>query len=567
MTAHPDLVILGGEVLVLDQAFSVVEALAVTDGMISALGDDKTIRSLAGRDTKVVELSGGSVLPGINDSHVHACAFGLSRPPLCLDLTFPAVSSISDVVRAVSSAASTSQAGTWIQGTGWDTGYLDECRADPERQPHRSDLDGVAPNHPVFLQDFSGHVIWVNSCALALAGIDSTTAPPDGGVITKTQDGEPTGLFAHGGQDLVARLLPVLDAKRREDGILSAVSILNEQGVTSFTEPGLGPGGTGAFGGAMSTESLDAYVKLVKDNRLSARVNVLWLPSGMSNASAEDFRNSLGLIPDLSQLDARRLSLIGVKVFADGTPPSKTSWMYEDFEGGGRGSLCVHGSTDAARVEELHEIISLAHQAGYQVGVHVTGDRAIDNVVEAFAEAARQHPRPDPRHYVIHGDFVSTRSLETMAQYGVSVNMNPAIKWSAGDLMAPIIGEGRSNYQWPARSAIDAGVRVMSSSDAPVTYPNWRQGVASLMLRESRSSGRPMGPEQCIGLEDALRAYTTNAAWQDFSESWKGSLEVGMIADICVLNGALLHTEPHEIPNLDVILTVVEGKFVYEKLP
>ncbi|MFC6930361.1 amidohydrolase [Actinomadura yumaensis] len=318
----------------------------------------------------------------------------------------------------------------------------------------------------------------------------------------------------------------------------SAVATLHREGITSYTEPGLGPGGTSLFAGAAGPSTLDVYADLARGGELAARVSVLLLLTGMGGSAAE-IAEGLADAKPLEDVDPRVLRVLGVKLFADGIPPNKTAWTSEEYAGGGFGGLCVHGSADALRTRELTEMIRLAHVAGHQLGVHVTGDRAIDAVVDAFEAAQAEHPRDDPRHYVIHADLVGPQSLRKLARHGFGANMNPAIKWTIADLMDEMLGPERSAYQWPVRSAVAAGVPVTSSSDAPVTYPSWRQGVAAMMLRESKASGRPSGPEECVGLPDAIRAYTANAAWQDFAEDWKGSLEPGKVADITVLDGTI----------------------------
>ncbi|WP_217146166.1 amidohydrolase family protein, partial [Streptomyces sp. AC627_RSS907] len=233
--------------------------------------------------------------------------------------------------------------------------------------------------------------------------------------------------------------------------------------------------------------------------------------------------------------------------------------------GGGPGALCVHGADAGLKQAELAEMIRVAHTAGYQLGVHVTGDRAIDAVVDAFVAAQRAHPRPDARHYVIHGDFASPGSLAKLAAHGYGINMNPAIKWTIADLMDDVVGRERSDYQWPVRSAAEAGIAVCVGSDAPITMPNWRQGVAAMLLRESKATGRVSGPDQRVSLETALRAYTVNPARQDFAEEWKGTVEPGKVADLCVVGGDLRATDPHEIVDLPIDLTVFDGDVVFAR--
>lgn len=565
MDTHADLVFLDGRVVTVDAEFSVASALAVTGGVISAVGRRDDVAPLIGPHTRVVDLRGATLLPGINDSHLHGCAFGMATPPLSLDLGHPAVSSLGDVAEAVREAVGRVPGGQWITGHGWDTGYLDECVLDPSRRPSRRDLDAVSPDHPVVLYSFSGHATWVNSKALELIGIDRHTVAPPGGEIVVDETGEPTGLLHEGAQALVQNALPPLSRQERTDAIRSTLATLARLGVTSYTEPGLGPGGAGIMRGTLGAETLDVYRRLLADGELTARVGVLLLPTGMASTT-EEFARGLAALDDAADADPRRLAIHGIKVFADGVVPNKTAWMHEPYVGGGCGSLCVGGGTDAERTAEIAAMIRLAHTAGHQLGIHVTGDRANDTVADALAAAMAEHPRPDARHYVIHGDFLTAHSMQVLAAHGFGVNMNPTIKWTVADMEEEFVGAERAAYAWPYRDAIDAGVRVASGSDAPVTYPDWRQGVATMMLRESKAAGRVSGPEQCIGLAEAIRTYTIDAAWQDFADDWKGSLEPGKVADLCVLDGDLLTADPRDIPNMPVVLTVMDGLVVHDTL-
>ncbi|QXJ20997.1 amidohydrolase [Actinomadura graeca] len=561
MNNSPDLVLLDGEVLTADARFSVAQAVAITGGKITAVGSTDDIRALADARTQVVDLRGRTALPGINDSHLHGCAFGFNRPPLALELGYPAVRSIADIVAAVKEAASRTPEGQWIRGNGWDPGYLAEC-LDGGRMPDRSDLDAVAPSHPVYLQDFSGHLTWANSRALELAGVTAGTETPEGGRIHVDGAGNPTGLLAESAQDLVQRHLPRYTREQVEKAIREAVAAIQREGITSYTEPGLGPGGTSLFAGAASQLTLDVYGDLARSGDLGARVSVLLLLTGIGGSAAE-IAEGLANAKVPEDVDPRILNVIGVKLFADGIPPNETAWMREEYPGGDFGCLCVHGAADALRTRELNEMVRLAHIAGHQLGVHVTGDRAIDAVVDAFEAAQAEHPRDDPRHYVIHADLLGPQSMRKLAKHGFGANMNPAIKWMIADMLEEQLGHERAAYQYPVRSAIEAGIPVTASSDAPVAPPNWRQGVAAMLLRESKASGRTFGPEERVGLPEAVRAYTVNAAWQDFAEDWKGTLESGKAADVTVLDGTLTSLDPHDLPDVPVAMTVFDGRVVH----
>ena len=545
----------------MDAACSVRSALAILDGHILAIGDDD-LASLVGPATRIVELEGRTVLPGINDAHCHALAFGLDRPPFNLDLTYPTVTSIGDVAAAIAAAVQDRAPGEWIVGSGWDPGFLAECVSEPGRVPTRHDLDAVSPDNPVYLQDFSYHTAWVNSLALERAGYDRSTVAPVGATIGRDPDGTPNGYLTEGARYAIRDLLPTPTHDMRMAAVRSAIATMNALGITSLTEPGIGPGDAG---GGMAEGGLEVYRDLEASGELRARITVLILAVKMSR-SYEEFEHNLTTLRLPDYRDPRLVNVVGVKIMADGIPPNRTSWMHEPFIGGGCGGLTVGGDSDPERLETLRRMILLSHRLGYQVGVHITGDRGIDAVVDAFAEALEHHPRSDPRHYVIHGDFMTPHSLAVCARNGFGVSMNPTIKWTIADLEEAFVGPERAAYEFPYRSALDADVTVTSGSDAPVTFPDWRQGVATMVLRESKASGRVSGPEQRITLMEALRTYTSAAAWQDFADEWKGSLEPGKVADLCVLDGDLLVADPHDIPTMPILLTLLGGHAVHDPM-
>jgi predicted amidohydrolase YtcJ len=270
------------------------------------------------------------------------------------------------------------------------------------------------------------------------------------------------------------------------------------------------------------------------------------------------WRPPQGLNPDW-------VRLCGVKVFADGLPITKTAWMHDDYLGGGRGELVIPGKTDAERVSELQAIIRYAHDREFQVGVHVTGDAAIDATVAGFVQCQTERPGADLRHYIIHGDFISLATARTLASHNLGLSMQPSIKVLIADQEEGIVGRERAAYEWPMRTVLDAGVHLAASSDAPVTYPNWREGIQSAVLREAKGSGKVSGPDQCISVPEAIRMYTINGAWQDHMEKEKGSLEVAKLADLCILDEDILTVDPHEIGEIPVLMTIVGGKIVYDE--
>jgi predicted amidohydrolase YtcJ len=557
MSENADLVVVGARVHGVPGA----QAVAVRGNRIAAVGTAAEIRALTRARTELLDLAGATVLPGMNDAHAHIAQWGASRPPLALDVSPREVTSIADIAGLVRAAAAQQPPGTWIRGYGWDVGFLAECVADPRRRLTRADLDAAAPDHPVVLADFSLHAIWVNSKAIEIAGVTAATPTPTGGDISRDERGEPEGVFSEfAAQNLIQQHVPELTREERRTAIAAATAEMHRLGTTSVTDPALGPGGGS---GMLGTETLRAYADLAREGELGLRVSALLLFGAEGTVTVEDMRAGL----EGFEVDApagSRLRVGGIKIFGDGIPPLHTAWLHEPYaDAPSRGSLVIPGDDDAARVAELHELVRLAHEAGHQVGIHATGDAAIDATVDAFAAAVERHPRDDTRHYVIHADLTYAASLRTMGRHRFGASSQPSIKTAAAHLSALLLGEERAAYQWPYRSMLDAGVPLVFSSDAPVVWPDWRQGVAAAVLRTSAADGTVYGPEERITVEEAIAAYTTGGAWQDFAEDEKGTIEVGKVADLCVLGGDPLAGDPAEIPEMPILATVLDGEPVF----
>ena len=553
---YPDLVLLNGNIITVDSDFSFAQAIAVKSGRIVAVGTNREIRKIIGESTKVINLKGATVLPGINDAHNHLNGFGLSRPPLVLDVAYPSVKSIADVAAMIQERAGEVEPGEWIQGQGWDVGFFSECVADPSREPTRWDLDPASPDNPVALTDFSAHVCWANSKALELAGITADTPNPHGGVIVKDSTGQPTGILKESAAGLVRRLIPPWTDEQRREGIIRGMQELNTLGITSATEPGLG------------ASMIRMYSDLYKNGDFTVRMNLM---ISVGN-SLEKVKDALSYIGTNTGFGDEWLQIAGIKLFGDGIPPSRTGYMWEDYldypdgSPGGHGELQMEGDTEQEREDMLKNMIKYASARGFQIGIHATGDRAIDTCVDGYIEALNEHPW-DARHYIIHGDYTGYThpdTFERMAQYGIQINVQSAIKWTIGNLMIGIVGEEKAAYQWPLRSMLDAGLIVTDSSDATVTYPDWRQGVESAVLREDKATGNVSGAEQCITVKEAIEMYTINGAWQDHQEDIKGSIEAGKLADFTIIGDNILSVDPHAISDIPIMMTIVGGEVVYD---
>jgi predicted amidohydrolase YtcJ len=564
-----DLVITNAKIITVDGDFNIKEAVAVKDGKILAVGSDSEVKDYVSSDTRVLDLKGKPILPGINETHLHAPFFGATRPPLSLDLTYPNIKSIPDIVEALRQKVAEVKPGEWIRGFGWDQGSLEECINDPSKLPRKSDIDPVSPDNPVAFSDFSGHTLLINSKALEIAGITKNTPDPDSGELEReSQTGEPTGILKElGAQALVSNSVPLLTREEKKQALLTALEHFKANGITSFTDAAIGPGGEAYVYGVMSGEFVNIYKELLEEGQLTARASVLLLMGDYGALTLEDLKSNIETFKVPTDLDNSWLNFPGIKIFADGIPLTYTSWMNEDYVSGdaGHGTSVIPGKTDQEQRDNLIEMIEYVHSKGYQIGVHATGDRAIDVAVDGFAQAFEKQPGKDLRHYIIHGDFISADKAKTLAKYNCGIAMQPFIGAMIADFEPTVVGEERAAYEWPTRTVLDAGVNLTSNSDAPITYPNWRMGVQAAMLREGLVSGKVSGPEECITVEEAIRSYTINGAWQDHMEDVKGSIEVGKVADFCVIGDDILTVDPHKIGEIPVLLTIVGGKIVYDE--
>jgi hypothetical protein len=561
-----DLVIINGKVITVDKGFSIAQATAVKGERIIAVGTNEQVKALAGKRTKMLDLKGKCLLPGINDAHIHAALYWGSRPPVVLDAGYPAVKSIRDIVNAVSKQVQEIKPGEWVRGTGLNLANLKECKNNPARYPTRWDLDLVSPLNPVYLGvipfSLGEHVTLLNTRALDIVGITRDTAIPPGCEIVKDPaDGEPTGLLKGGLLDeLSSRNIPPFTREQKRKAILTAMKELNSLGITSITEGALGPGGAGFQGGLWDTECIDIYRELAEEGKLTLRVGIMMLLTLYGSYSQEALYGGVSGLSKNPGFGNSRLKMAGVKLFADGIPLNRTAWMYEEYVGGGKGYFLFTGDTDEERCDELKKFVAYSHQNGIRVGIHVTGDRAIDACIDSFVKAEQAAPK-GLRHYLIHGDFVSSEGAKKMARYGIGVSIQPALVNIVNNFLPYCVGKERSLNYGCLKTLLDAGVQVAGGSDAPVTYPDWKIAVQSIVTRDYLSAGGSAGH---VTVPEALRIFTLGGAWQDRQENDKGSITVGKLADFCILDGDILNVEPQKIKDLRTVVTIVGGEIVYD---
>lgn len=542
-TSTSSVLFYNGSVLTMDPSCCQASAVLVNGGRITAVGGPE-LRSLA-RGARLINLQGRTLMPGINDSHFHFAQYALTRPPLTVDLS--AVRSISQIQSRLSETVRTRDKGqsrprdhqSWIKCFGLDVQLLP---ATERESLNRRDLDAVSGEHPVSIREASSHTTYINSRALTLAGIiggEEPRAGMDPGVGVDST-GQPTGVLNEAAQSLINQVKPPYTAEEHHTALPQAFSELHRLGLTSYTEPVLGPGmGTGT---GLGLDTLEIYAELVRSRQLPMRVDVQLAPVGQSGGRAEDFRRYLDeLWQPFPGIDERWLRMRSVKAFADG--------LDDPLNTGGR--------TPQERRQELFDIVRTVHERDFQLGIHVIGPQDTTIAVEAVEATQRAVPRRDPRHWLIHGYWIDRSALHRAAQAGLGLNMQPSF-FVKGELPSRP-GRALLPYRW----ALDAGVTIMTSSDAPVAAPDWREHLA-LVISRRNLDGDHDSPEQRIGLQDALRTYTSLPAWQNRAERWKGTVTAGKVADLCVLDQDITTVAPERLPEVGVSATMLEGRFVYE---
>ncbi|OXM43248.1 amidohydrolase [Amycolatopsis alba] len=537
-----DLLLRGGLVRTFDAGLGNATAILLSGGRVVAVGDDDTVSAAAAPGTPSIDLRGRTVLPGINDAHLHLAWYASAGPEFCVNLA--AAASLDEVRRALDAAPPDE----WIVGRGWRETTVAEF-ADGRATPSRAWLDGVTGNRPTVLHHASSHSVWVNSAALERAGITAAIPDPTAGEIVRDAAGEPTGILVESAQELVAGLVPQPSREERLDATARTMARLNRLGVTSVTDPIVPPG------------LWQDYRELHAAGRMTLRVTALlhWNWPSPTTPVADLIRaldsTDLGTGDDL-------LRIGGIKLFADGVPTHCTAWMHQPYPDGGHGGLVTAGSGDPDRVRELHELIAAAHRRRVRVQVHVTGDRAADAVVDAIEAAAAADPWPDARHVLIHGTFLSPAVHERLARTGTGVITSSLMRTFSGPSMVRIVGEDRWSEAFPARTLLDHGVAVADSSDAPVTEPDWRRGVATFTGEPGPNPFSLLSQDKWLSREEALRLWTTGPAWLEHAEDRKGTLAPGRLADLAVLDRDPVTASGRELLSARSVLTVLGGQII-----
>ncbi len=528
--AQADLVLRGGAVFVA-KGRPRATAIAVAGGRVLAVGSDASVADRIGPKTRVVELGGRLVVPGFNDAHVHLLdgGFGL----LSVDLRD--AKDEAEFGRRIGAYARTLPKGAWIQNGNWDhEGWPGQAL------PTRKLIDPVTPDNPVFVNRLDGHMALANSLALERAGITRDTRDVPGGTIVRDATGEPTGILKDNAQDLVSRVIPDPSREMNLRAARAALAEAARVGVTSIQDNS-------------SIDALPTYMDLRARGELTARLNV-WRPiSALGPLKESGVRSGLG--DDWIRVGA-------LKILSDGAMGSGTAAFFEPYaDDPATSGLLLYP------IPELERLILEADAVGFQLAVHAIGDRANSLVLAAFEKAVRANGPRDRRLRIEHAQVVRKADLARYKALDVIASIQPShciddMRWAEKR-----IGSVRARDSYNFRSFLAAGVRVAFGTDWFVEPLDPRLGLYAAVTRELPEGGPAGGwlPEEKISLEEAIDLYTRGSAYAEYTDTDKGTLEVGKLADLVVFERNLFEIPAREILKARVDLTLVGGRAVFER--
>ncbi|OUO87549.1 amidohydrolase [Gordonibacter sp. An230] len=546
-----DMVFRNGHVQTMVDEGDVAQAVAVRGNEIVYVGDDAGVEEFVGDTTKVIDLDGAFLSPGFMDGHIHAPGTWLDR---LFNVYLEGMETNDEYLAAIRQFVEEHpEMDAYFGRPFMLNAYQRPDGSNPG--PNKADLDAICPDKPVVITDVSGHSAWVNSKALEMAGITRDTPNPEGGVVYRSEDGEPSGCVADAAYDLVSAAVPsVVTFEQMEEAMEKFMEEANSYGITGITN---------VTRGGLDINEL--YHRLDEEGRLKLRMRVVTTMDPLYS-----YDEVLAAIKDSARYDSDMVTTQTVKIFYDGVTESGTAVMLEPY-------LPESGLGDDWRgepiwpVDQFDAMVSDFDAEGIQVHVHAIGDGAVRGTLDAYEKAQAANGKRDARHTMTHVCAIADDDIARMADMDVIGAMQ--FLWMYGDSLYELekayIGEERALAMYPTKRMRDAGVLISGASDAPVTAYVSLDEIETGVTRnspyaEEEATDMHRWPEQGLSAYQMLEAYTKNVAYQNFMEDIVGTVEVGKRADLVVLDQNILEVDPEKISDSKVLYTVSDGRIVYE---
>jgi predicted amidohydrolase YtcJ len=511
------------------------------------VGSDEEAESWIGPDSRVISEPGGMVLPGFQDAHVHPLSSGIDHFDCNLNVQPPAQQAYLDHVSECAKAMPDRE---WISGGGWSVTAFP-----PDGIPNKALLDGVVADRPMVFFSADGHTAWTNTLAMTIAGITSKTPdPPNGRIDRDPASGEPVGSFQESAMDLIRTHLPPPPQSQIDQGMRYTIGYLHSLGITAMQEA------NASIDRQDPLQALPSYRRFADDGQLRTRtiISLGW-----------DNHRGLEQIPDLISARERYngglLNTDTVKIFLDGVVEPRTAALLQDYadQPGYKGELQVPP-------ELLNEAVARLDAEGFQVHIHVIGDAAVRAALDAFEFALTRNGPTSGRHHLAHVEFVDPADIERLAELNVTATFSPL--WAVEDdflteLTLPRVGPERYRWTYPINSILQAGGRIAFGSDWNVSSPDPLLAIETAVTRIDPVEGNTpvFMPQERITLAQAIAAATINAAWVNHLDNHSGSIEVGKLGDLVILNTNLFDIESSAISDSRVVATLFGGAVVYQR--
>jgi predicted amidohydrolase YtcJ len=503
-----------------------VTAIAVGSHQILAVGDDATVLRKRQPNTKLIDLHGAFVMPGLNDAHVHLANAGQMK----LSVNLTGVSSLAAMLAKVHAAAAAAPQGSWLLGGGWDhTLWADQTL------PSRQDLDAVSLGHPAFFDRVDGHMAIANSAALALAGVTNNTPNPQGGQFDRDAHGDLTGIVREGSaKQLIGMHIPPPSRDLRKRALVLALNDAAANGLTSVQDNS-------------DWEDFLVLQELEHEGQLPVRVSE-WLRFDDPVALLQQHRQA-------QPAGDHMLHLGMLKGFMDGSLGSRTAAMLAPYaDDPGNTGIAIYDQ------KRLNEMTQERTAAGFQIGFHAIGDRAVEMALNAFAAA---NVTPANRDRIEHSQVVDPRDMERYRAMGIIASMQPNHLLTDMNWAEARLGPQRAREAYAWKAFLDAGVRLAFGTDYPVEPITPFRGIYAAVTRSNEAGTATYFPQDRLTIGQALRAYTQGSAYAEFTENFQGKLLPGYVADFIVLDRDLTRIPAHDILATKVLQTVVDGGTVF----
>jgi predicted amidohydrolase YtcJ len=528
-----DLVVTGARIYTVDDTRPVAEAMAVRDGRIVFVGSDRGALTFRGANTRLLELNGHTVIPGMIDAHAHLDGLGTALRTVDLVGT----RSFDEVIARVAARARELPAGSWVVGRGWDQNQWGDTRF-----PAHDALSRAVPAHPVYLTRVDGHAALVNEAALRAAEVTATTADPDGGRIERKDDGAPAGVLVDAAMGLVSRRIPAVPRAEQRAALRAAIAESNRWGLTGIHDAGV------------DASTIDLYEEMARAGEYNLR-NYVMIRSDDTSLERY-FRRG-----PQNGLHNGRIWIRSIKISADGALGSRGAALLEPYS-----DEAHHSGLVLTSPERVREVAIRALRAGFQLNTHAIGDRANRFVLDAYEAALAEAPRADHRFRVEHAQIVHPQDIPRFAALDVIPSMQASHQTSDMYWAERRLGSTRllGAYAW--RSLLDHGVIIPNGSDFPVEAVNPLISFHSSISRQDADNFPAGGwfPAQRMTRDEALRSMTIWPAYAAFQEEDLGSLTPGKYADFVILDRDIMRVAAEDVLTTRVLATYLGGRAVYE---